>query len=144
MQGILHNLKREYNHNFYHMAVKSAIFGFDEFMARHKQIKIEIKKDLKTLKLNKVNLVTKKFIRANKKIIVKSILHRKVKINNGHLYWLWKRISWVRRSNTNKCSFKDIVLGIEINFQALWKQRYWVKSNLSKKSIKNYGSGFIM
>ena len=40
-------MKRDHNHNFHDMAVKSAISGYDEFMTRYARLKEEIEADIK-------------------------------------------------------------------------------------------------
>lgn len=37
--SILHDLKRDHNHNFHDMAVKTAISGYDEFLAEYEYLK---------------------------------------------------------------------------------------------------------
>lgn len=55
LKNILQDMKRDHNHNFHDMAVKSAISGYDEFMDRYDQIKSDIDEDLKDVdaKVNK-------------------------------------------------------------------------------------------
>ncbi|CEG64825.1 hypothetical protein RMATCC62417_01734 [Rhizopus microsporus] len=47
LRTILHDMKRDHNHNFHDMAVKNAISGYDEFMTRYAQLKEEIEADIK-------------------------------------------------------------------------------------------------
>ncbi|KAG1193609.1 hypothetical protein G6F70_009036 [Rhizopus microsporus] len=47
LKTILHDMKRDHNHNFHDMAVKSAISGYDEFMTRYARLKEEIEADIK-------------------------------------------------------------------------------------------------
>ncbi|KAI9248905.1 glucosidase II beta subunit-like-domain-containing protein [Sporodiniella umbellata] len=47
LQNILHDMKRDHNHNFHDMAVKSAISGYDEFANRYDQIKSDIDENIK-------------------------------------------------------------------------------------------------
>lgn len=42
LKSILGDMKRDHNHNFHDMAVKSAISGYDEFMVRYDGIKADI------------------------------------------------------------------------------------------------------
>ncbi|KAG1451956.1 hypothetical protein G6F46_006000 [Rhizopus delemar] len=49
LKGILHDMKRDHNHNFHDMAVKSAISGYDEFLNRYDQLKADIEADLKDI-----------------------------------------------------------------------------------------------
>ncbi|KAI9333075.1 glucosidase II beta subunit-like-domain-containing protein [Pilaira anomala] len=46
LKNILGDMKRNHNHNFHDMAVKSAISGYDEFMIRYDSIKADIEQDL--------------------------------------------------------------------------------------------------
>ncbi|KAI8096737.1 glucosidase II beta subunit-like-domain-containing protein [Halteromyces radiatus] len=44
--SILHDLKRDHNHNYHDMAVKSAITGYDEFLPRYEQLRGNMEEDL--------------------------------------------------------------------------------------------------
>ena len=46
LKTILGDMKRDHNHNFHDMAVKSAISGYDEFLARYDDIKAKVDSDL--------------------------------------------------------------------------------------------------
>lgn len=46
LKSILGDMKRDHNHNFHDMAVKSAISGYDEFLTRYDGIKADIEDNL--------------------------------------------------------------------------------------------------
>ncbi|CEP18764.1 hypothetical protein [Parasitella parasitica] len=46
LKGILGDMKRDHNHNFHDMAVKSAISGYDEFVARFTRVEARIDDNL--------------------------------------------------------------------------------------------------
>jgi protein kinase C substrate 80K-H len=50
LQSILADMKRDHNHNYHDMAVKSAITGFDEFVERFEETKDAILTDVKEAK----------------------------------------------------------------------------------------------
>lgn len=49
LKNILGDMKRDHNHNFHDMAVKSAITGYDEFLVRYDNIKGEIEENLQNI-----------------------------------------------------------------------------------------------
>jgi protein kinase C substrate 80K-H len=51
LKSILGDMKRNHNHNFHDMAVKSAISGYDEFLTRYDNIKTEIDDHIENIDL---------------------------------------------------------------------------------------------
>lgn len=51
LKSILGDMKRDHNHNFHDMAVKSAISGYDEFMLRYDGIKNNINDDMTNINI---------------------------------------------------------------------------------------------
>lgn len=49
LKNILGDMKRDHNHNFHDMAVKSAISGYDEFVGRYEVIKADIDDNLNSI-----------------------------------------------------------------------------------------------
>ncbi|OBZ84397.1 Glucosidase 2 subunit beta [Choanephora cucurbitarum] len=49
LRQILGDMKRDHNHNYHDMAVKSAIAGYDEFETRFAEIETEIEEDMKSM-----------------------------------------------------------------------------------------------
>ncbi|KAI8636317.1 glucosidase II beta subunit-like-domain-containing protein, partial [Parasitella parasitica] len=52
LKSILGDMKRDHNHNFHDMAVKSAISGYEEFLTRFTTIEAEIDDNLENINVN--------------------------------------------------------------------------------------------
>lgn len=52
LKSILGDMKRDHNHNFHDMAVKSAISGYDEFVTRFASIEAEIDDNLENINVD--------------------------------------------------------------------------------------------
>lgn len=52
LKSILGDMKRDHNHNFHDMAVKSAISGYDEFVTRFASIEAEIDDNLENVNVD--------------------------------------------------------------------------------------------
>lgn len=55
LKNILGDMKRDHNHNFHDMAVKSAISGYDEFVGRYKVIKADIEDNLNSINVQELD-----------------------------------------------------------------------------------------